>query len=122
MLYSTVPAVRKLFEILLLCIFVLMVCLNFSYSNSFSFFFVYEPGEEIGDDDAKAIAQVLRTNTTLAYLWLFGKYHTHTPSFSHDSRFDLASCVCTRMETSFLLQNDGLQQDDLSCVAFFLHS
>ena len=97
--------ILELFEMLLLCICFDVIHWTFSYSHSFSFFFVYEPGEEIGDDDAKAIAQVLRTNTTLTQLDLRCKYHTHTPSFSHDSRFDLASCVCTTIGRSFLIQH-----------------
>ena len=70
-----------------------------------SFSFVYETENKIGDDGAKAIAEALKKNTTLKLLDLSGKYHTHSPSFSHDSRFDVASCVCTAIETSFLLQN-----------------
>ena len=97
--------ILELFEMPLLCICFDVIYWTFSYSHSFSFFFVYEPGEEIGDDDAKAIAEALKKNTTLTWLYLGGKYHTHTPSFSHDSRFDLASCVCTTIETSFLLEN-----------------
>ena len=81
-----------------------MRCLDFSYSHSF-LFFVYETGNEIGDNGVEAIAEALKKNTTLADLRLYGKYHTHTPSFSLDSRFDLASCVCTTIETSFLFQN-----------------
>ena len=102
-LHSTVPMIWTLFEILLLCIcFDMMLGL---YVLTFTFFFTYETDNKIGDDGAKAIAEALKENTTLAGLDLGGKYHTHSPSFSHDSRFDLASCVCTTIETSFLLQN-----------------
>ncbi len=93
---------------------------TFSYSHSFSFFFVYESGMEIGDDDAKAIAEALKKNTTLAILDLNSKYHTYSPSFSHDSQFDLASCVCTTIGRSFFLQNAMVfQQDGLSCIVFY---
>ena len=68
-------------------------------------FFVYETVNKIGDKGANAIAEALKKNTTLTWLGLGSKYHTHTLSFSHDSRFDLASCVCTTIETSFLLEN-----------------
>ncbi len=78
--------------------------MDFSYSHSFHFF-VYETGNEIGEDGAEAIAEALKENTTLKELELQGKYHTHTPSFSPDSRFDLALCVCTTIGRSFLLQN-----------------
>ena len=97
-----------------------MIHWTFSYSHSFSFFFVYEPGEEIGDDGAKAIAEALKKNTTLKELRFYSKYHTHSPSFSHDSRFDLASCLCTTIETSFLLQNAMVfNKMILSCVVFY---
>ena len=68
-------------------------------------FFLYETVNKIGDKGAKAIAEALKKNTTLEELLLHSKYRTHSPSFSHDSRFDLASCVCTTIETSFLLEN-----------------
>ena len=80
---------------------------------------MYEPGEEIGDDDAKAIAEALKKNTTLEELALRGKYHTHSTSFSHDSRFDLASCVYDDWEELSSSKCDGLQQDDLSCIVFY---
>ncbi len=66
---------------------------------------MYETDTDIGDDGAKAIAEALKMNKALTTLDLRSKYHTHSPSFSHDSRFDLASCVCTTIGRSFLLQN-----------------
>ena len=55
----------------------------------------YQGSPKIGDDGAKAIAEALKNNQTLENFTLDSKYHTHTPSFSpsfsHNSRFDLAS-------------------------------
>jgi hypothetical protein len=92
-LHSTVSMIWTLFEILLLCIFCdVMLGL---FVLTFIFFFVYETDNKIGNDGAKAIAEALKENKTLMYLDLSCKYHTHSPLFSNDSRFDLASCVCT---------------------------
>ena len=56
---------------------------------------MYETDNDIGADGAKAIAEALKENTTLKRLDLLRKYRTHSPSFSHDSRFDLSPCVRT---------------------------
>ena len=82
-------------------------------------FFVYETDNKIGDDGAKAIAEALKKNTALEELVLRSKYHTQSPSFSHDSRFDVASCLYDDRENLSSSKCDGLQQDGLRCVVFY---
>ena len=82
---------------------------------------MYETGNKIGDYGAKAIAEALKKNMTLTVLSLSGKYHTQSFSFSLDSRFDIASCVSTTIETSFFLQNAMVfQQDDFELYCILL--
>ena len=103
----------------LLCIYFDVMLGRFRTHISF-LFFVYETVNKIGDKGANAIAEALKKNTTLEELLLHSKYHTHSPSFSHDSRFDLASCVCTTVRRSFLLQNTMIfNKMILSCVVFY---
>ena len=65
--------IQPLFEILLMCdCFDVMLGLSYTHIR----FCLYETGNKIGNDGAKAIAEALKTNKTLTTLDLESTYHT----------------------------------------------
>ena len=72
---------------------------------------MYETENEIGHDGAKAIAEALKTNTTLTDLDLQCKYHTQTLSHSLMTLDLISHHVCVRRseEAFFFKMCDGLQ-------------
>ena len=57
---------------------------------------MYETGNEIGDDGAKAIAEALKENKALADLRLGCKYHKHSLSFSLMTLDLISHHLCVR--------------------------